>query len=223
MKLPENEVAPAAGKWPAEEEKRELPRFTLLIRSAKIKCRKGEFLCIVRDVSGSGLRLRLFHPLPPDETYTVELASGEEFAVEPIWEREGQAGLRFADPIDVHRFIEEASPYPKRAVRLRLTLAARISAGGEAFEATVLDVSRQGARIETSQPLAIGQRIVLEAEGMPQVDAVVCWRNAPAYGLVFRQILGMEDLARRAADLQLNPPKKRARPSPKDSAARRCA
>src|SRR5690606_20786923 len=54
---------------------REAPRFALLIRSAKLICDSGEYLCIIRDVSETGVRLRLFHPLPPDQLLTLELAT----------------------------------------------------------------------------------------------------------------------------------------------------
>ena len=46
------------------EDMRGAQRFTLLIRTAKLVSETGEFLCIIRDVSATGLRLRLFHDLP---------------------------------------------------------------------------------------------------------------------------------------------------------------
>ena len=45
-------------------DKRGAARVTLLIRAAKIVHPGGEFLCVVHTVSETGVRLRLFHPLP---------------------------------------------------------------------------------------------------------------------------------------------------------------
>jgi hypothetical protein len=41
-------------------------RSSLMFRTAKILCESGEYVCVVRDVSATGARLRLFHAAPPD-------------------------------------------------------------------------------------------------------------------------------------------------------------
>jgi hypothetical protein len=181
---------------------RSAPRFSLLIRSAKLVYETGEYICVVRDVSVSGVRLRVFHPLPAEPNVTLELATGECFAIERVWEREDHAGFRFADPIDVHRFIAEAGPYPKRPLRLRLAIPARLTTEGEPFGAVVRDLSREGARVDTDEKLAIGQRVKVEAKGFPTLTAIVCWRSVPAYGLAFQQSFTFEALAKLAARLQ---------------------
>lgn len=48
----------------ADQDHRAAPRFTLLLRMAKLVCGPAEFLCIVRDVSETGASVKLFHPLP---------------------------------------------------------------------------------------------------------------------------------------------------------------
>lgn len=57
-------------------EQRNAPRFTLLIRAAKLITGDGEFLVVVRDISRDGLKVRTFHPLPPDLDYAIELSGG---------------------------------------------------------------------------------------------------------------------------------------------------
>lgn len=184
------------------EDLRSTPRFTLLIRSAKLVCEHGEFLCIIRDVSASGVRLRIFHPLPPVDVYQLELSTGDRFEIERVWESPDHAGFRFADWIDVKDFIAEASPYPKRALRLRVEFPAQIEADASAAPATVRDLSREGARIECDLPLAIRQKVKLSARGLPPIVGNVCWRSATAYGLVFQQVFTFDELAKLAARLQ---------------------
>jgi PilZ domain len=186
------------------EEMRGAQRFTLLIRTAKLVSESGEFLCVIRDVSATGVRLKLFHDLTAGRHLALELANGEVYFIETVWERDGHAGFRFSAPIDVHAFIEEVSPYPRRQIRLRMEFPALVSSEGEAAIATVRDISQQGARIETARHLAIGQRVKLEAEGLPPVIARVCWRAAPEFGLAFEQVFSLEQLARVAARLQLS-------------------
>ena len=184
------------------EEMRGAQRFTLLIRTAKLVSESAEFLCIIRDVSASGLRLRLFHWLPADARMALELANGEIYFIERVWERDNHAGFRFAAPINVEGFIAEVSPYPRRQPRLRVQFPAVLSAGGDASVATVRDLSPQGAGIETTRFLAIGQRIKLEGDGFPATIAKVCWRSGADYGLVFEQVFTLEGLAVLAARLQ---------------------
>ena len=184
------------------EDLRAAPRFTLLIRSAKLLCDRGEYLCIIRDVSATGVRLRTFHPLPAVKTFTLELSSGERFDLERVWEGGDHAGFRFAGSIDVKDFIIEASPYPKRALRLRIEFPAQLEVDGQSAEAMVRDLSREGARIETALPLAIRQKVRISAKGFPALEGNVAWRSAGAYGLVFQQVFTFDELARLAARLQ---------------------
>ena len=184
------------------EEMRASPRFTILIRSAKLICESGEYLCIVRDVSETGVRLRLFHPMPPESRVSLELATGDTFMVEKVWERGDQAGFRFLDPIELHHFIAETGPFPKRPVRLRLEFPAIITADGVPSVAMVRNISRQGARIETPRLLALGQTVKVDAEGLPELYATVCWRSTPSYGLVLQQVFTFEELAMLADRLQ---------------------
>jgi hypothetical protein len=186
----------------AFENLRGAQRFTLLIRSAKLVCESGEFMCIIRDVSVTGLRLRLFHALPSDLRMALELSNGEIYFIERVWERDSHAGFRFAAPIDVQSFIAEVSPYPRRQMRLRLQFPALLTAEGEAVAATVCDLSPQGARIACARYLALGQRITLQSDVFPAVLAKVCWRSTSVYGLVFEQIYTLEELAVLAARLQ---------------------
>lgn len=184
------------------EEMRGAQRFTLLIRTAKLVCEGGEFLCIIRDVSETGVRLRVFHALPADTRMALELSNGEHYFIERVWERDSHAGFRFAAPIDVHAFIAEVSPYPRRQMRLRLQFPVLLTVDGQANAATVCDLSTQGARIECGRYLAIGQQVKLKGDRFPFNLAKVCWRSGNAYGLAFEQVFTLEALAVMAAELQ---------------------
>jgi hypothetical protein len=188
------------------EEMRSAQRFTLLIRTAKLVRESGEYLCVIRDVSATGVRLRLFHDLPADTHMALELANGEVYFIERVWTRDSHAGFRFSAPIDVEAFIAEVSPFPRRQPRLRITFPVALTAEGQASVATVRDLSTQGARIESLRFLAIGQQIRLEGEGFPATIAKVCWRSGPDYGLVFEQVFQLEQLAVLAAQLQRGAP-----------------
>lgn len=178
------------------------PRFALLLRVARLVGTRGDYLCIVRDVSETGVKLKLFHTLPGERRLLLEVASGERMAMEMVWEHNGEAGFRFDRPIDVLQFIAEAGPYPKRPIRLDVDQPARITVAGAVVDARLRNLSRQGARIETDLHLAIGQQLRIVADELPEFEGTVCWRDQPAYGLVFRQLMGVEELALRAFRMQ---------------------
>jgi hypothetical protein len=194
----------SAGRKPSYEEQRASPRFALLLRAAKLIGAHGEYLCIVRDVSETGVKLRLFHSLADERRLALESAAGDRLGVEKVWENGGEAGFRFDEPIDVQRFIAEAGPYPKRPIRVCVGHQAQLTIAGETSAAKVRDLSRQGAGIETDHYLAIGQHLRIASGLMPEFEATVCWRQHPSYGIVFRQLMSLEELAVRAFRMQKN-------------------
>ena len=183
-------------------ELRGAPRFALMLRSAKLIGDGTEYLCIIRDVSETGVKLRLFHPVPQAAVLLIETASGQRYPMEVVWEAKSEAGFRFVKPIDVDAFVKESGPYPKRPLRLRVHHPASVRMGNMTLTATILDISRQGACITVGTRLAIGQKFWLEASELPLFEATVCWRREPHYGLVFSHLMGMEELAQRAERME---------------------
>jgi len=192
-------------------EQRDGARCNLLIRPAKLITAAGEFLCVLRDVSPGGCKVRLFHPVAAPAHMTLELGNGDRYAVERVWERDGHAGFRFEAPIPVEYVLNEDGPFRKRPVRLRITRPAVIVAGRDAYPGTLLDLSQQGARVACEAALARDQRVRLEIAGVPAIVSTVRWCRSGATGLVFEQTFKLDELARVVASLQ--PPL----PSPQDA------
>lgn len=184
------------------ENLRESQRFSLLIRTAKLVCATGEYLCVVRDISASGVRLRLFHDLPGSDDLALQLANGYTYPLECVWHRDDHAGFRFTDGINVHEFMEEPSKWPRRPIRLHFKVPGLVIADDLATDTIVHNISRYGARIETDRYLALQQKMILDIPGAARINASICWRSGRLYGLVFRQTFTFEELARLAAVLQ---------------------
>ena len=184
------------------ENLREAQRFALLIRTAKLVCASGEYLCVVRDISASGVRLRLFHDLPTAEGLALQLANGYTYPLECVWQHDDHAGFQFTDAINVHEFMEEPSKWPRRPIRLHFRIPATVIADDLTNPCTVHNISRYGARIETDRYLALQQKMILDIPGAARINASICWRSGQLYGLVFRQTFTFEELARLAVVLQ---------------------
>ena len=187
-------------------EKRESPRFVLLLRPAKVVTSAGEYLCILRDVASKGVRLKLFHALPHERHVVIELANGDRYEVEKVWERDGQAGFTFRHPTGLEQLLEERSRFAKRQLRLRTDLGGIVVINGIATPIRVSSLSQSGGAIDCAVPLALDQRFQLELPGLASLVAKVRWRRAPSYGLAFEQTFKLDELARLVSLLQPAPP-----------------
>ena len=190
------------------EERRKAPRFTLLIQTAKLISARGEFLCIVRDVSSDGVRIRHFGHLPDERFLEFELANGEGFPVELMWRDDEHAGLKFPDEVDLARIASLSNgSLPRRRLRLRTVLEGTLRFGGLTCAATIRNLSQQGAGIECREKLAVAQLVRLETDELEPVFAKVCWRRGIDYGLVFEETISHERLAKIVAGTQaFDPP-----------------
>ncbi len=187
----------------SELEQRLANRYTLLIRAAKLVTERGEYLCIIRDVSETGISVRTFHPLPDAYRIQVELQNGDAHKVELVWQDDDRAGFRFKDQVDIMRIIESPCRFAKRAIRLNLAAEALVTTlDGRNETATITDLSQQGAKITCSCRLAIEEQVKISAPGLPETHAKVRWRKDGAYGLIFEDTYQYGDLARIVERLQ---------------------
>ncbi|WP_324761533.1 PilZ domain-containing protein [Porphyrobacter sp. TH134] len=70
-----------------ESDQRAAPRFTLLIRAAKLVSAQGEFVCVIRDVSETGVSVRLFHALPGCKDFALHMPAGAVYEITAMWQR----------------------------------------------------------------------------------------------------------------------------------------
>ena len=114
-----------------------------------------------------------------------------------MWERDGYGGFTFNQEVALERLIENGhGPFPNRKLRLKTLLGGHLYAGGNESPITIENLSVQGACITCGSKLAIDQLVRIEIEGLPPFHAKVRWRQRPHYGLVFEQILSLEELGR---------------------------
>jgi len=187
-------------------ELRAAPRLTLLIRAAKLVSPNGEFVCVIRDVSETGVSVRLFHQLPTGRPLELHMPGGGSYELEPVWERDNEAGFQFAQSVEVEKLIIEAGEYPKRGLRLGVCFPIRLSTLTQRCEGLVVNLSQQGARFECDGKFAIDQNLRIETiEPVPEFSearAKVRWRRDQEYGVVFDDTFTLGDFARLAARLQ---------------------
>ncbi|WFL79053.1 PilZ domain-containing protein [Altererythrobacter arenosus] len=177
-------------------------RTSLLIRPIKLVSRKDEFLCLVRDISVTGVSIRSFHDLPPMDDVRLESQTGETLEATAVWQMDRRAGFAFKQDIDVESVIAEMGLYPKRPLRFELSTPATLFRAGQPTPATILNLSQQGAKLQTTQRLSIGELVRIEDGSLPSLVAKVCWRDGELYGVVFETRFTLADFAVMAARMQ---------------------
>lgn len=197
--MPETTDAPT-------DDARAKPRYTLLIRAAKLVSHHGEFVCVLRDVSESGVSIKLFHQLPHGDPIELHMPGGGVYELKTVWTKDNEAGFEFTKEVDIDRLINEAGEYPKRGLRLGLFMPIKVSTISGTHEGVIENLSQQGARFECEGLYAIDQTIKLTSEeagsSLRDVRAKVRWRRDNQYGVVFDNTLTLGEFARLAAKLQ---------------------
>jgi hypothetical protein len=204
-----DEASPsAASREPdiSKGQKARAPRFTLFIRAAKLVAHSGEFVCVVRDVSETGVRLRLFHTPPTGESIELHMPGGSIHQLRQVRRDGYEVGYEFLTPIDLSSFLSAKDPYPKRGLRLNLRFPVSVGSLSGLSDGTVVNLSQQGACFSCEGLYAINQALRVECTeqggGFGEVSAKVRWRRDSEYGVVFENTLTLEEFAILAAKLQ---------------------
>lgn len=176
-------------------EARSAPRFASLIRAAKIHFSLGEFVCVIRDVSATGVGLRGFHGFPAEDEAVLELGNGMRYPVVRVRQHGFDASYRFADPVDVEQLISESWQYKKRQLRLAIAVRLTVTSLRGRFEGVTENLSQQGCRLALDEHLALDQPLRLEGVAFPEIRAKVRWRREACYGLVFDDTFSLRDFA----------------------------
>ena len=183
-------------------ERRRAMRYTSLIRSAKLVSHQGEFVCVIRDVSESGISLRSFHALPTDDRMELVLQNGLRYELDKVRRQGLEASFTFAEAVDVQQLIVETGKFPRRQLRLEMCLPATVSTLAQTYNGEIQNISQQGALLDCEARFAIEQPIRLEARHLPKVRAKVRWRRENTFGLAFDNHFSLREFALLAANLQ---------------------
>ena len=189
-------------EFDALPEQRSAKRFTSLIRAAKLISSHGEFVCVLRDVSSSGIRLRCFHQIPQDASMALELGNGDMFEIQRVRSEGLEASFTFDGAVPVEKLIRESWNYPRRQLRLGIVLPLTVRTLAGRSEAITENMSQQGCRLECSTNFAMNQPVYLESPQLRDIRAKVRWRKDDHYGLVFDNTYSLRDFALLAASAQ---------------------
>ena len=183
---------------PRPSERRSDERLISMLRVAKVKDASGrEQLIRVRNVSAGGLMAEVGHPVNVDDVVSIELSS-QHIPSTVVWIREGTAGFKFDQNIDLGELLAGRKPrngFRPRPPRLEVNCKANVKVDSSYYTVDVHDISLGGMKVEPIEEYCLGKKVVVVVESLRPIRGEVRWFADRKAGIVFDQPLKFEELA----------------------------
>lgn len=175
-----------------ERRREDRPRTVFTI--GKVSTRGRSLPCMVRNLSGGGMRIQMSAPPAVGEQIMVEMRGLEPRFARIVWVSGKDAGLQFdqrCDPADVFVARQTRSGKIARQPRFTLRRAVELLVDDQPVVAHMENISVGGARLIVPEPLRDGMRGVLNLTlGSRQgVAGSICWSRDTHCGFRFVQPL----------------------------------
>jgi hypothetical protein len=183
---------------PRPSERRSDERLMSMLRVAKLSDAQGrDQLIRVRNVSAGGLMAEVGHPVNVDDVVSIELSS-QHIPSTVVWIREGTAGFKFDQNIDLGELLAGRKPrhgFRPRPPRMEVNCKANVKVGGSYYTVEVQDISLGGMKVEPIEEYCLGKKVVVVVESLRPIRGEVRWFTDRKAGIVFDQPLKFEELA----------------------------
>ena len=156
-----------------------------------------EQLIRVRNVSAGGLMAEIGHPVSVGDLVQVELSS-QKIASSVIWTRDGTAGFKFDQNIDLGELLagrKQRHGFRARPPRLEVNCKANVKIEGNYYTVAVHDISLGGMKVVPIEEYCLGKKVVVVVESLRPIRGEVRWFSERKAGIVFDQPLKFEELA----------------------------
>ena len=182
---------------PRPSERRSDERLIAMLRVAKLTDTQGrDQLIRVRNVSAGGLMAEIGHPVQVGDTANIELSS-QIIPSTVVWIREGTAGFKFDQNIDLGELLagrKQRHGFRPRPPRLEVDCKANVKLENSYYTVDVHDISLGGMKVEPIEEYCLGKKVVVVVESLRPVRGEVRWFSDRKAGIVFDQPLKFEEL-----------------------------
>ena len=183
---------------PRPDERRDDPRALSTLRVAKLTDANGrEQLIRLRNVSAGGLMAETGHPLEVGDAVALELSS-QAIPATVVWTRDGTAGLKFDQNVDLGELLAGRKPrhgFRPRPPRLEVECKATLKLGKTYYTVDVRDISLGGLKVEPIEEYCLGKQVVVVVESLRPIRGEVRWFSDRRAGIVFDKPMRFEELA----------------------------
>ena len=182
-----------------EPDRRQEGRHVALLRVGVLHARGDRNLCVVKNLSASGLSARAYQKLGIGDEVHIEFKSGGLLSGRVVWARDWNLGVKFPDPIDVEavlasRWVAEAQRR-RNLPRIPLVCDGRLKSGTRSLGIQLLDISQGGARLRVGASPVSQDEADLSLPGLGPIRGVIRWIATGEAGMSFNECLSFEKLA----------------------------
>ena len=181
------------------EDRRRSQRHITVLQVAKLVTEHCEELCIIRDVSGGGLKAEFYCPLHVGESVRIHFKSGYEISGHVAWVEDTQAGIEFEERVEAEVLLvrrdHDLEGYPLRSPRIKVDMPGTMRIHGEQVSIQVCDISQNGCRIHCDLMLKPGTGCEISLPGLGYRMASVRWFRDNQAGIMLHDRLSYQDFA----------------------------
>jgi hypothetical protein len=182
---------------PRPAERRENDRLIPLLKVSKLVSDRGELLVRIRNISAGGAMAEVADCPIVGEHVSLEM-SGQKIPSTVIWVREGLAGIKFDQTVDLGELLAGRKPrhgFRPRPPRLNVECKASVRVGKVYYTVDVHDISLGGLKVEPIEEYCVGREVVVVVESLRPIKGEVRWFSDRRAGIVFDKPLEFEELA----------------------------
>ncbi|MEQ7872478.1 PilZ domain-containing protein [Sphingomonas sp. ASV193] len=180
---------------PAPDNRRESERHLTLFRVGSMTVGGHRELCLIKNISAGGMKLRVYSPVDPGETLTIELKCGQPIAGKVIWADSDSVGVAFDEPIDVIELLSASMNGPKpRMPRIATSTFATVREGASVYRFRACDISQGGMKLQSETVLPPNSDIVVTMSGLEPLPGVVRWCADGFVGITFNRLIPLAEL-----------------------------
>ena len=183
---------------PRPSDRRGDERMMAMLRVAKLSEESGrEQLIRVRNVSAGGLMAEVGHSVRVGDQVAIELSS-QNVPSSVVWIREGTAGFKFDQNIDLGELLagrKQRHGFRPRPPRLEVNCKANVKLEKTYYTVDIHDISLGGMKVEPIEEYCLGKKVIVVIESLRPIRGEVRWYAERKAGIVFDEPLTFEELA----------------------------
>jgi hypothetical protein len=180
-------------------ERRRKARQTTLYRVGVLHTARRPRLCVIRNISSTGMKARINGAIETGEAVAVEIVSDRRIPGRIVWSADGGFGMDFDREVDIREALalpERPGRPPRRSPRLPVDCMAMVRVGADMIFVTATHLSPGGVRLSPADRLAEGMEVGVMIEGLEPLRGVVRWCDGEGCGVAFLEPVAVPRLAR---------------------------
>ncbi len=180
---------------PSKAERRDGKRHLTLFRVGAMHVNGRRELCLIKNISAGGMKIRPYCALTEGDEITVELKSGMSVPGRVAWLDSGNVGVEFDTPVDVIDILSASQDGPRpRMPRIEVDCHATVREGAQHYRMRVVDVSQGGVKLESPVILEHGHDVVVTLPELAPQPGVTRWCDDGFIGVTFNRLLSLGEL-----------------------------